>query len=546
MVAKLPARIVFTAACAWVMVLLASAPSAQQPAGGGGAAAHQGVSFLTSDNCVACHNGLTTPAGEDVSIGLAWRASMMANSARDPYWMAGVRREVIDHPKAQAEIEDECSICHMPMARTMAVAKGGKGDLFRLLPTTGGVTEEHRLAADGVSCSLCHQIGPEKLGTRDSFIGGFVIPAGPPRMGGPFEVDRGRTRIMQSFTGVEPAQSKHIAQSEMCATCHTLFTQALTDDGGHVGSLPEQVPYLEWLHSAFREERSCQSCHMPAVVSTPIASVLGEPRESMGRHTFVGGNFFMLRMLNRFRDELGVEALSHELDAAAHATIRQLQRDTAAVTVTRAIRNGSVLSVDVSVRNLTGHKLPTGYPSRRVWLHVVARDQAGRTIFESGAIDRRGAIAGNDNDADADRFEPHYAEISRPDEVQIYEATMGDAHGRVTTGLLTALTYLKDNRLLPRGFDKRTASADVAVRGAAADDADFDAEGDRVTYRIPVENITGPVTVDVVLRYQTIAFRWAENLRKYDAPEPRRFVSFWDQMSEGASVELAHTASVIP
>jgi hypothetical protein len=266
----------------------------------------------------------------------------------------------------------------------------------------------------------------------------------------------------------------------------------------------------------------------------------------MGRHTFVGGNFFMLRMLNRFRDELGVEALSHELDAAAHATIRQLQRDTAAVTVTRAIRNGSVLSVDVSVRNLTGHKLPTGYPSRRVWLHVVARDQAGRTIFESGAIDRRGAIAGNDNDADADRFEPHYAEISRPDEVQIYEATMGDAHGRVTTGLLTALTYLKDNRLLPRGFDKRTASADVAVRGAAADDADFDAEGDRVTYRIPVENITGPVTVDVVLRYQTIAFRWAENLRKYDAPEPRRFVSFWDQMSEGASVELAHTASVIP
>jgi hypothetical protein len=320
----------------------------------------------------------------------------------------------------------------------------------------------------------------------------------------------------------------------------------LTPDGGHVGSLPEQVPYLEWLHSAVREERSCQSCHMPAAASTPITSVLGEPRESMGRHTFLGGNFFMLRMMNRFRNELGVEALSHELDGAAHATIRQLQTDTAAVDVTRAARDGSALSVDVAVRNLTGHKLPTGYPSRRVWLHLVARDQTGRVIFESGAIDRRGSIAGNDNDADADRFEPHYEEISRPDQVQIYEATMGDAQGRVTTGLLTALTYLKDNRLLPRGFDKRTASADVAVRGAAADDNDFGAEGDRVRYRIPVEDVTGPVTVDVALRFQTIAFRWAENLRKYDAPEPRRFVSFWDQMSEGASVELAHTARVIP
>ena len=33
-----------------------------------------------------------------------------------------------------------------------------------------------------------------------------------------------------------------------------------------VGSLPEQVPYQEWQHSAFvAEEVGCQSCHMPAV-----------------------------------------------------------------------------------------------------------------------------------------------------------------------------------------------------------------------------------------------------------------------------------------
>jgi hypothetical protein len=55
---------------------------------------------------------------------------------------------------------------------------------------------------------------------------------------------------------------------------------------------------------------------MPVVETpTPIASVLGEPRAGFARHEFRGGNFFMLRMLNRYRDELGVEALPQELDA---------------------------------------------------------------------------------------------------------------------------------------------------------------------------------------------------------------------------------------
>src|SRR5229473_8009050 len=72
--------------------------------------------FQTSDRCVACHNGMKTEAGADYSIGLDWRASIMANSSRDPYWQGSVRRETIDHPSASADIQDECSRCHMPMA----------------------------------------------------------------------------------------------------------------------------------------------------------------------------------------------------------------------------------------------------------------------------------------------------------------------------------------------------------------------------------------------------------------------------------------------
>src|SRR5262245_55705059 len=79
--------------------------------------------FQTSNSCLACHNGLTSASGEDISIGAEWRGSIMANSARDPYWQAAVRREAADHPTAIEAIQDECSICHMPMARTQAVAE---------------------------------------------------------------------------------------------------------------------------------------------------------------------------------------------------------------------------------------------------------------------------------------------------------------------------------------------------------------------------------------------------------------------------------------
>src|SRR3981081_875536 len=73
--------------------------------------------FQTSDRCLACHNGLTAPSGKDVSIGFDWRSTIMANSSRDPYWQASVRREGIDHPESKAAIEDTCSTCHMPMMR---------------------------------------------------------------------------------------------------------------------------------------------------------------------------------------------------------------------------------------------------------------------------------------------------------------------------------------------------------------------------------------------------------------------------------------------
>ena len=504
----------------------------------------RGPNFHTADRCMVCHNGLSTRAGEDISIGLAWRPTMMANSARDPYWHAGVRRETLDHPEARAGIEDECSICHMPMARFESKAIGHEGTVFShlgFLPDDEG----DRLAADGVSCSLCHRIGKEKLGTRESFVGAFVI-GGPNVQGerlefGPYAPDAGHTRIMRSSTGgFIPEQSMHIRESEVCATCHTLLTMPHGTGAQKAGEFPEQVPYHEWKHSAYSAQRSCQSCHMPVIhEDVAITSLLGVPRSEVSRHTFVGGNFFMKGILNRNRAELNVVSLPDELSTSAEKTKDHLQSEAARISIGKLEVRAGRLETEVTIENLAGHKLPTAYPSRRAWLHLTVRDSNNRTVFESGAVNAFGAIEDNDNDSDAALYEPHYKEIRKTGEVQIYEAIMADGKGSVTTGLLHAVRYLKDNRLLPSGFDKKTAGPYIAVAGAATDDDDFTGGADRIRYSIELGGALAPFRVEAELYYQPIAYRWAMNLKSYDAEEPRAFIRYYETAAASSTALLA-------
>jgi hypothetical protein len=534
-----------------IIAFIALAGGAMAVAGAVAAAQRVPVTlFETGDRCQACHNGLITPSGRDVSIGVDWRASMMAQAARDPYWQAGVRRELLDHPAAAAAIEHECSRCHMPMAHVTQVAAGGTGQVFAHLPAGIAISPQAALAADGVSCTSCHQIQDRKLGTAESFTGHFVIdtttPADHRQVFGPFAAEGPLQQLMQSASSYRPVESAHVQASELCATCHTLYTHALDGDGRAIGTLPEQVPYLEWRHSVYRGTQSCQACHMPVVTErVRVSSTLGDPRADVSRHTFRGANFWMLQVFNRFRAELGVETLPQELELAAQDTRAQLEQDSASLSIERAARYGDSLIIDVRVGNRGGHKLPTAYPSRRVWLHVRAADAGGRTAFESGAVGTDGAIAGNDNDADPLAFEPHYAELTSADQVQIYENVMVDADGAVTTGLLSGIRYVKDNRLLPEGFDKATAPADIAVHGEALADDDFSAGGDRVRYRVRMI-APGPVTVTVELLYQSIGHRWARNLAARKAFETERFGRYYDAMSGVSSVVLAHATASVP
>jgi hypothetical protein len=500
--------------------------------------------FRTSDRCVACHNELKTSKGEDISIGFQWRASIMANSARDPYWQGSVRRESIDHPESKADIEDECSTCHMPITHLAAKAQGKKAEVFAHLPFSAKQEESDAAAKDGVSCSVCHQIANIGLGTDETFNGNVKVATPKDKDQrpeyGPFVPDAGHQRIMQSSTGgFVPEQGDQIREAALCGSCHTLKTKALGPGGKEIGALPEQMPFQEWLHSDYANKRTCQECHMPEVKeAVPITALYGQPREGMRRHEFIGGNFFLQWILNEHRDELSVGALPEELATASARTADFLGTQAAKVTIRNVASSSSGLAIEVAVENLTGHKLPTAYPSRRAWLHVKVNDKNGKTLFESGALNEDGSIVGNDNDADPHKYEPYYREITSPDQVQIFEPILKDSQGQVTTGLLSAIGYFKDSRLLPYGFDKETAEPDIAVVGDARQDPNFTDKGAVTRYMLNVGDAQGPFHVEAELWYQPIGFRWAHNLEPYKAEDPQRFVGYYTSAAKRSAVVL--------
>ena len=193
----------------------------------------------------------------------------------------------------------------------------------------------------------------------------------------------------------------------------------------------------------------------------------------------------MVRMLNRYRTELGVEALPAELEATA-----QRDHPAAAGGDRHARRLGAAAERRARWRSTSTCATSPATSSRPATRRAApgctspCATARARRVFESGAIDDAGAIAGQRQRRRSARRSSRTTSRSRaPDQVQIYEPILGDRHGVPTTGLLTATQYLKDNRLLPRGFDKATADPRLASTAVRPRDADFTGAGDRVRYR---------------------------------------------------------------
>jgi len=477
--------------------------------------------FSASGNCVFCHDqwggALTDQQGRSVSITADWSGTMMAHAFKDPLWRAVMEVETVQNPGLKGFIENKCQTCHAPMARTQHHKDKGT-------PYAYAQGKKSQLAADGVSCTLCHQIQPDKLGHPDSFTGQYVIK-GKRQIFGPYPDVF--TMPMQHHVDYTPQFGAQVQNSALCATCHTLYTPILDAANKPVGQFPEQVPYLEWQASDHaRAGKHCQDCHMPRLEEAIRISARPpwlDPRKPFWRHQFVGGNAFMVQLLAGREQALQPHADEERLAVTAEMAREQLRR--AAELKVDGRREKQTLTLDVDVINRAGHKFPTGHPYRRAWLHVQVRDQDGKVLFESGATDASGRLSVLPNN-----LAPHFDEISRPDQVQIYEAAMVDGTGERTYALLRAVAYLKDNRIPPQGFAVEDTASDIAIRGEAVRDVNFNAGGngrDRVVYRIDLGPAEGTVTATVDLFYQSVPPEAVERLAAYQTPEARRFTKLY-------------------
>lgn len=524
--------------------------------------------FSDASPCSRCHDDLTATTdtgGEDISFAHHWGKSMMRFSFFDPFWRAKVKAETMRLPGLAVLIEDKCSRCHAPMANVQAAADGSEVRIFG----EGGFLDPKSpytmLATDGVSCTLCHQI-VEPQGNWDEIIlakaydnsGGFLINQERVAFG---KYSPQYAQTMTNATGFKPLSAPHLHQSAFCAVCHDLYTDYVDEDGVKQSTpetiFPEQTPYIEWLTSIYSTgegARSCQDCHMKRY---PGARISLRPqktglRENVYAHTFLSENSMMLKMISSLAEEQGIDIPDLD-DAITDARDYLASAGSIEIEDVAILRNELV--VKVRVTNDCGHKLPTSIPVRRVFIHFAVYDgepeTGGNLLFSSGNTDSQGGIIGVDDTHQPLGYEPHYNLISREDQVQIYEGVMGNWEGEVTYTLLRASSFLKDNRILPPGWDDGFAPLEIFPRGEALADPDFIGGEDTITYRVRLREMRPgqELVVEAELKDQTLSHPMVHDLQALqeqdDSGVIRQFLEEYDHHKVHFELIASHRAKVV-
>jgi cytochrome c553 len=436
-------------------------------------------SFLTSNQCIGCHDATQNNASQpnmyypqiytlpdkttkEIDLNLSpygeWRTSMMGLSGRDPIFYAQLETEIALHPEQKDNIVGTCLSCHGAMGQRQ-ITQDNKGP-FKLeyLDQTASWPESLRpyakygnLARDGVSCTICHRISAEGLGTPATYTGKFKVGK-PDEIFGPYEDVV--TLPMDNALGLKPLQTKEnqIRSSALCGSCHTVVLPIL-NVGQKYGGNPfedpnvpnehEQNTYLEWLNSIYQNEKppinpatvqTCQDCHMPSrypsktgnQLQFKIASIEedifpivdniadekdihlkvrgADPKQPYSRHTLIGMNIFALEMFYQFSGTLGLVSYDPMagfwgtpppgLMLAKKSALDLARNETATVEIVSVKKNATTLTADVKVTNLAGHKFPSGVSFRRAFVEfkVNVAGAGGPPRWVSGATDAKGTI----------------------------------------------------------------------------------------------------------------------------------------------------------
>ena len=460
--------------------------------------------FLTSNQCIGCHDATQNNASQpnmvypqiytqppqkqttEIDLNLSpygeWRASMMGLSGRDPIFYSQLETELNLHPEQTDNIVGTCLSCHGVMGqRQIELDKKGPFKLEYLdqvasWPVAVAPYAKYgALARDGVSCTICHRIAAEGLGTPATYTGKFKVGK-PEEIYGPYEDVV--TLPMSNALGLTPRKTKEnqIRSSALCGSCHTVVLPVLNVGEKYSGNPfenprikteHEQNTYIEWLNSIYQNERppinpatvqTCQDCHMPSKYPSKTGNQLqfkiasieedifpvvdnrapdkdihlevrgADAADPYSRHTLLGINIFALEIFDQFSDTLGLVPSDPMagywgnpppgLVLAKKSGLDLARNETAQVEILDVNRTAQGLTARVQVTNLAGHKFPSGVSFRRAFIEFRV-EVAGRTYWVSGATNDRGMIGTFRNN----RFTPLITESFdlRKNPQQIYQ-----------------------------------------------------------------------------------------------------------------------------
>jgi hypothetical protein len=435
--------------------------------------------------CGGCHGYY-----DETSPNESWEGSMMANATRDPLFHAALAIANQDEPGSG----DLCVRCHSP--RGWLFGRSSPPELATL------IEDDY----EGVSCDFCHRLVPADpllIGTGQYTVADDFVRRGP----------------------FDDAQSEHESEysayhesAELCGLCHDVSNPA-------EGHFPIERTYTEWKSSAFPAEGvTCQRCHMPRQTGF-AAGARNLPEREIGVHELAGGNTWVPRVLAGEHPELSRE---DAYERTAQAATRMLQ-SAARVSLEPgpAPGRGDVHELSIRVENLTGHKLPTGYPEgRRCWLEVEVVDAKGQRLLHSGEYDLE----------QAERIED--------DQLRTYEVKMAD-DGLEGFHFVLQNQLLQDNRIPPRGFvsapDTQPVGRNYPIV-ADAGDAEILAHWDIAPYSFTVpRDAPGPLSVRARLWYQTTSREYVTFLRDENQTDSTgdRLYELWEAYDRAPPVMMS-------
>lgn len=409
----------------------------------------------------------------------------------------GSRQLAIDTP---GQGEDNCeSLYPIPPPAGVPFGKEFTRDVVQQWPHSDNNDEQNyaALGRDGISCTVCHRVSADSLGQEESFTGNFVT--GPDtELYGPYADDTIVTAPMRNSVGITPKFGEQLASSDMCGSCHNILLPTFDNDGTRVGASYEQSTHLEWTNSVYGQGgpdyKSCNDCHMttqykgeqlhtriasiesnksaPTTERLPDSEITLTERSKFSRHQLHGLNVFLNQMFQQFPLVLGIrqidgltsKGVTPPLLTGMNSMMEMARSGTAEVEITSVeLSPDNQVRASVKVVNKTGHYLPSGVGFRRVFLEVLIRDTAGDLIWASGRTNELGAIVDGltENVLDFEQpgkfeepiFQPHYQEITRGDQVQVYQEVITDSDNIITTSFLRRIKDLKNNRIKPRGYN---------------------------------------------------------------------------------------------